>query len=293
MAVTLAYRAYAKINLYLDVLNKRRDGYHDIETIFQSVSLADELVFSERQSRLSLACSLPELDSGDENLVMRAAKLLRQRSGCRLGARIRLVKAIPIAAGLAGGSSDAATALLALNHLWELGWSRAQLHTLAQELGSDVPYCIVGGTVAATRRGDELRSLEPLPTTWFVLLHSDVSVSTTRVYSSPKLTRRQDKPFAGRTPTFRKTLRALESGHLEQVVFNRMEGPVFANHPHLANVKRRLLDSGCLAAAMSGSGATLFGVCTSRKHATRIADSFTDYKTSVVCSVPTCVERIE
>ena len=292
MAVTLEYRAYAKINLYLDVLDKRRDGYHNIETIFQSVGLYDDLGFEERESRVSLTCSMPELETGEQNLVIAAARLLRERTGCRLGARIHLEKGIPIAAGLAGGSSDGAATLVALNHLWELGWSSAQLYNLALELGSDVPYCTVGGTVAATRRGEELIRLDPLPDTWFVLLHPDVTVSTARVYSSPQLTHSPERPFAGKTPSFRKALRKLERGDIVGVLFNRMEGPVFEDQPHLAEVKQRLLEYGCVGAAMSGSGATLFGVCTSRKHATRVADSLSDYCTSVVSTVPTCVERI-
>jgi len=291
MDVTLAYRAHAKINLYLDVLSKRRDGYHNIETVFQSVGLADELTLSERPSRISLACSIPELDS-DENLVFRAATLLRERSGCNLGAHIVLDKAIPIAAGLAGGSTDAAATLIALNHLWELGLSLADLFKLARELGSDVPYCLIGGTVAATGRGEHLIPITPLPTTWFVLLHPKVTVSTARIYGSPKLALSPEKPFAAKTPSFRKALRALDRGDLGHVLFNRMDEPVFAAQPHLALAKQRLLDEGCIAAAMSGSGATLFGVCESRKHANKVAEAFTDHSTSVVPTVPASVERI-
>ena len=291
MTVALAYRAFAKVNLYLDVLDKRRDGYHNIETIFQSVGLADDLVFMERQSRVSLACASPDLDRGDGNLVVRAAKLLRARSGRRAGARIELVKGIPVAAGLAGGSSDASTTLIALNQLWEVGWSRARLRALARELGADVAYCIEGGTVAATGRGDALTRLPGLPPTWFVLVHPDVPVSTARVYASPGLGHSAERPFAGKTPRFRTALRALEAGDLAHAVFNRMEGPVFADHPQLADVKQRLLDHGCLAAGMSGSGATLFGLCASRRNAVGIAEAFPEYRTSVVHSVPACAER--
>jgi 4-diphosphocytidyl-2-C-methyl-D-erythritol kinase len=292
MATPLVYRAYAKVNLYLDVRNQRRDGYHNIETIFQSVGLADELTFNERQSRISLTCSTSELDTSDQNLVVRAARLLRQRSGSKTGVRIHLEKAIPIAAGLGGGSSDAAATLIALNLLWDLQWPLARLRLLARELGADVPYCTAGGTAAATGRGDDLRPLAPLFQTWFVLVHPDATVSTARVYGGARLTHNEEKSFAGITPSFRGALRALQTGRMTDVVFNRMEAAVFPDHPYLAEIKRRLLEQGCIAAGMSGSGATLFGVCPSRERAARIAESISDCRTSVVPSVPACVERI-
>jgi 4-diphosphocytidyl-2-C-methyl-D-erythritol kinase len=289
----IAYRSYAKINLYLDVLGKRRDGYHNIETIFQTVSLADELVFEDEPSRVSLICSAPELDTPESNLVYRAAMLLKGRTGYPYGARIQLEKRIPIAAGLAGGSGNAAATLVALNSLWDLRLAQARIHELALELGSDVPYCVIGGTVAATRRGEEMQHLPDLCATWFVLLHPPLAVSASRVYNSPELQYSREQPFAGRTRRFREAVHAVPRGDLAQIVFNRMEGPVFAGHPQLAEAKQRLLDAGCLAAAMSGSGSTLFGVCLTKNDAARVAEMFHDYKTSVVQNVPTGLERIQ
>lgn len=292
MATPLAYRAHAKVNLFLDVLGKRRDGYHSIETIFQTVGLADELTFTERQSRISLTCSTPELETSEQNLVVRAAKLLRLRSGAGMGARIHLEKSIPIAAGLAGGSSDAAATLIALNLLWDLHWPLARLRALASELGSDVPYCTLGGTAAATGRGDRLTPLPPLPVTWFVLVHPNVTLSTARAYASPTLTHSAERPFAGKTPRFRRALRALQDGRIAEAVFNRMEDAIFPDNPRIAEIKRRLIELGCLTAAMSGSGSTVFGICSSRTQAVRIADAFAGIRTSVVSSVPASVERV-
>jgi 4-diphosphocytidyl-2-C-methyl-D-erythritol kinase len=150
----------------------------------------------------------------------------------------------------------------------------------------------MGGTVAATGRGDRLTPLPPLPATWFVLVHPNVTVSTTRAYASHALTRNSERPFAGRTRSFRSALRALEAGRIADAVFNRMEDAVFPGNPGIANIKRRLIEAGCLAAAMSGSGSTVFGVCTSRTQATRTAEGFADLRTSVVCSVPAAVERL-
>ena len=193
---------------------------------------------------------------------------------------------------MAGGSGNAAATLVALNELWELRLPPARLNQLALRLGSDVPYCITGGTMAATRRGEQLSALDPLPQMWFVLIHPDVAVSASRVYNSPQLQLSGERPFAGRTKSFRKAIAALGVGDMNALVFNRMESAVFATLPDLARAKERLLALGCTAAAMSGSGPTLFGVCESKRQAVSIADNFLTFKTSVVCSVPMGLERV-
>ncbi len=292
MPGSVQYRSYAKINLYLDVLRRRRDNYHNIETIFQTVSLFDELEFIEQPSRLTLECNVAELNSLDSNLVYRAAVMLKQETGSPLGAHIRLEKKIPIAAGMAGGSGNGAAALVALNELWELRLPLVKLKQMALRLGSDVPYCMIGGTAAATRRGEELSPLPPMQETWFVLLHPDVAVSASRVYNSPQLQLSDEKPFAGRTKTLRNAIACLDKGDMKSLVFNRMESAVFSTLPDLARAKERLLTLGCTAAAMSGSGPTVFGVCESRRQAVSIADNFLTMKTSVVCAVPMGLERV-
>ncbi len=292
MSVPLVYRSYAKINLYLEVLHRRRDGYHDIETIFQSVGLADEMQFVERPTGISLTCSNPELETGEMNLAHRAATLLQDRHGAKSGVHIHLKKNIPIAAGLAGGSGDAAATLIALNLLWELRLSTVELRRLALELGSDVPYCVEGGTMGATRRGEDLFELPPIPPTWFVLVHPGVPVSAARVYNSPLLRRSEERAFAGKTASFRKALRHLQQGRLDEVVSNGMESAVFASHPPFQEIKARLLQAGCVAAAMSGSGPTMFGIAPNKRKAITIAARFAEYPTSVVQSVPRGVERM-
>ena len=293
MSAVLTFHSYAKINLYLDVLNKRRDGYNNIETIFQSVSLCDRLRFEERGSQVSMSCSSPELDTGQDNLVYRAAMLLRARTGCRLGAHIHLDKHIPIAAGLAGGSGNAAATLTALNLLWNLRLSKGALHRLALELGSDVPFCLEGGGAAATRRGEDLTSLPPIEKTWFVLVHPPLAVSASHTYNHPALGRSSERPFAGKTRAFRGALRGSRSGRLASIIFNRMERPVFLDHPHLAEMKETLLHLGCTAAAMSGSGPTLFGLCASKRAAEKIAEKAPGYATSVVHSLNQGLERVD
>jgi len=293
VSTAITYRSYAKLNLYLDVLGKRRDGYHNIETIFQTVSLYDEIGFRDQKSHIAITCSTPELDSGEGNLVHRAAMLLRARTGCKLGARIHLDKHIPIAAGLAGGSGNAAAALIALNTLWDLRLPPARLRHYALELGSDVPYCTLGGLAAATRRGEQLYPLPPLRKQWFVLIHPPIAVSASHTYNHPKLGHNTEKPFAGRTPAFRRAIRHLENGNLPQVIFNRMETPVFDTHPRLIEFKQRLLDMGCIAAAMSGSGPTLYGLCKTQRTANNIAEALTECNTATVSSIPCGVERVQ
>jgi len=147
--------ARAKVNLYLDVVRRREDGFHDIETLFQSLDLADEVTLEPRgDGQLTLDCSLPGLCAPEDNLALRAAVLLRRHTGCGAGAHISLEKRIPVAAGLAGGSADAAAVLRGLNRLWGLGLSHGELAAPALELGSDVPYCLAGGLAAATGRGE-------------------------------------------------------------------------------------------------------------------------------------------
>ncbi len=291
MSTQIGYYAYGKLNLYLEVLDRRRDGYHNIETLFQTVDLADTLTFVEQASRVSVLCSEPALESVESNLVYRAAILLQEHTGTRQGARIQLEKKIPIAGGMAGGSTNAAATLVGLNTLWGLRLSSARIRALALELGSDVPYCTVGGTAAATGRGEAITPLAPLTRTWFVLVHPPLAVSASRVYNSPSLGHSTESRFAGRTRSFRRAIQALENHDFPALVFNRMEAPVFETHPQLEIAKAKLLEAGCVAAAMSGSGPTLFGVCRNKREAVRIAEGLRDYRTSVVSSVPTALER--
>ena len=269
----LALRSHAKINLYLDVLPRRTDGYHDIETVFQTVGLWDELRLEDVASgAVTLTCSRPDLETGDTNLVCRAAALLRARTRCTRGVAMHLRKNIPVAAGLAGGSGNAAAALAGLNRLWRLGLSAETLAAMALELGSDVPYCLRGGLAAATGRGELLVPLGGVHACWYVLVHPPLAVSTAQAYNHPLLEKNAEARTDGRTAPFQRALDALAAGDLRGAVFNRMERPVFAMHPVLAEIKARLLAAGCIAAAMSGSGPTMFGVCADEAGARRAAE---------------------
>ena len=292
VSTTISYLSYAKINLFLQVLGRRDDGYHNIETIYQTVDLCDELRFSPRPSEITLECDDQGLGDPEDNLASKAAAALKKRTGCTKGVHIELMKRIPVAAGLAGGSGNAAATLTALNELWGLDLSELEIREIGLELGSDVPYCTVGGTLAATRRGERFTTLEPLPETAFVLVHSAAQVSTARVYSHPLLPKSEEEPIGDMTPSFKLSIGELQRGAIADMLYNAMEDVVFAEHPELAVLKQRLLDAGCAGALMSGSGATLFGLCRNSDHAHEVAAGFSEVETSVVTSVPHGVQRL-
>lgn len=293
MSTAITFRSYAKINLYLDVLGKRRDGYHNIETLFQTVDLADELVFTDRPHGIDIECSTPELPANNTNLAYRAAALMQAYTGCRRGVHIYLDKRIPLAAGLAGGSGNAAATLAAVNQLWELKLAPRRLQMMARELGADVPYCLLGGPVAARLRGDDLYPMPPIDAMWVVLVHPPLAISTAGVYASPHLRPTAQRPFAGWTPRFRAALRALRRRDWAAAVYNRLEDAVFPNHPQLRACKEALLAHGAVAAAMSGSGPTLFGLCETKKDAEAVQSALSDCTTTVAPAVAAGIERIQ
>ena len=287
MSRGVVYRSYAKLNLYLDVLGRRADGFHDLETIFQTVDLFDELHFSEQREGIEVTCSDPSLPTDETNLVYRAAqRLLETARDAPRGVRIHVEKHIPVGAGLAGGSGNAAATLRALDTLWGLGLTDEALHAVALTLGSDVPYCLRGGTVAATGRGEIFSTLAPLVAQWFVLVHPSLAVSTAEIFAHPKLVHSAETPVDGRTLSFDRAIAAMEAGDWSRCLFNRMEGAAFHEHPMLGVLKESLLDAGCLGAMMSGTGATVFGVCADERGACDVARVLDDAKTSVVCGVP-------
>ena len=183
----LHLRANAKINLFLEVLDKRPDGYHNIETVFQSIALHDVIVLRENTSgTVEIRCDHPLVPLDSFNLAYRAAELLSNESGKRYGVQIHIVKKIPIGAGLAGGSTDAAATLIGLNELWRLGYNVEDLLRLGSELGADVPFCIMGGTALGRGRGDELTRLTPFPEIPVVIGNPRFQISTVWAYGSLK-----------------------------------------------------------------------------------------------------------
>ncbi len=288
---SITYRSYAKINVYLDVLARRDDDFHAIETIFQTVSLFDTLHCSLHSDTLELKVEGAELSQGEDNLVMRAARVLRERYAITQGASMRLTKRIPIAAGLAGGSGNAAAALVALNTLWDINAPVQELQALGGELGSDIPYCLVGGTQAGTGRGEQLIAMESIPNTWIVLAHPPITVSTPEIYNHPKLFKSGAIPGpSGMSSRLEEAIQRCDQAPLGSILFNAMESAALSAYPIIDEYKKRLQASGCSGVLMSGSGPTVFGLCSSQAHAEEVNDRLTEVQTTIVHTVDCGVE---
>jgi 4-diphosphocytidyl-2-C-methyl-D-erythritol kinase len=252
------FRAYAKINLGLEVLGRRPDGYHEVRTVLQTISIFDTLEVTPAPDGISLECSDPRIPSGEENIVVKAARLLRDAAGVRAGAKIRLTKRIPSQAGLGGGSSDGAMALLALSRLWNIAPGRELLMSLAERLGSDVPFFLCGGTALCAGRGEEVYPLPDAPLSNLAIAWPPSGMATKEAYGilDEKLTSPRDphriQDIVGEVVSRRLTQKRL---------FNRFEE--VAAHGDKAqeasSVKKALLAAGATRALMAGSGAAWVG----------------------------------
>lgn len=261
-------KASAKINLTLDVLHRRSDGYHEVDMVMTSIDLADRLQFEEREiDRISLSSTSGFIPLDEKNLAFQAAKLLKQTYRVRHGVHIHIEKYIPIAAGLAGGSSDAAATLRGLNRLWDLNLSAHELRSLGAELGSDVPYCIKGRTQRATGRGELLTSILPMPQSWVVLVKPKISVSTAEVYG---------RFSAGHEDRERQTpavIAALEHQDYSAIctnLSNDLEAITMEMHPIIGQIKDCMQRLGAEGTLMSGSGPSVFGLVQSKLKAERL-----------------------
>jgi len=247
--------AYAKINWFLEITGKLPNGYHTLDTIFQTISLGDRLTF-KAGADLRLSCSDPMLPVDERNLAMKAAIRLREALKEKRGAVIHLEKLTPMGAGLGGGSADAAAVLKGLLKLWNRRAPAGLLQRIAVSLGADVPFFLEGGTCAATGIGEKLKPLKPISKTWLVIVWPGFGVATKEAYAKVKL------PFPD--PVKRKS--NAPRSHL----FNRFESLVFPDHAKLPQLKQMLIDEGAVAAMMSGSGSAMFGIMPSQMAGKRL-----------------------
>jgi 4-diphosphocytidyl-2-C-methyl-D-erythritol kinase len=266
--------APAKVNLYLEVLGKRPDGYHEIATAMVAVNLYDTLRLREDDSgQVSLHCSDPSLAVDQSNLVMRAATLLQQRTGCRRGVQIHLTKRIPMAAGLAGGSSDAAATLAGLNQMWQLGLARDELARLAAELGSDVAFFYYPPAAWCTGRGEVVTPLPLGRPLWLVVVKPPVGLTTADVYRA--LPRQTSEILETSEVVPGEAIRqALATGDLVaagRLLHNRLQPAAEALCPVLADYRERLARLQPAGVALSGSGTSLFALCADPGEALRFA----------------------
>ena len=258
----------AKINLTLDILGKRPDGYHEVSMIMQSIALHDTLSLEKMREGIGLKINVPWMKADESNLVWKAAALVQERCGLKGGVNIRLTKRIPVAAGLAGGSADAAAVLRGMDRLYGLGFSDEELCALGAELGSDIPFCLMGGTMLSTGRGEVLRRLKGMPTAWVVLAKPRVSVSTAWAYQN------YDEQGAERHPDnalVEQKIIAQDLKEMAPLLCNVLESVTIKKYEVIERYKQLMLEKGALMSMMSGSGPTVFGLTAKKSEALRIA----------------------
>jgi 4-diphosphocytidyl-2-C-methyl-D-erythritol kinase len=259
--------APAKVNLYLEVIDRRPDGYHDLRTIFQAIDIYDTLEFDEQPFGLQVTSDWPGLPEGKDNLCWRAAALLSSRRDLKKGMKIHVSKQIPPGAGLGGGSSDAAATLKGLNRIWRLNLDRGELQEMASLLGADVAFFLDGGAGVGEGMGEKIR---PIPTSEisFVIVWPEICLSTPAVYGE------WDKRPEKAKSTLASMITALEDGEQNRIASllrNNLEGAANRLSPICGEIKEEMLRAGCLGAMVSGSGSAVFGIASSNKEAQKIA----------------------
>ncbi|MBC8121150.1 MAG: 4-(cytidine 5'-diphospho)-2-C-methyl-D-erythritol kinase [Gemmatimonadaceae bacterium] len=267
---SICLRTAAKVNLFLEILAERPDGYHEVVMILQSLDLVD-LVELVPARAISVVCTHPLVPTDRTNLVWQAAELLQQACGVADGVEIKLDKRIPVAAGLAGGSADAAAVLVGLNMLWQLGLTQKELQVLAARLGSDIPFCVSGGTALATGRGEVLSPLPVLDGLHLVLVKPrDLQVSTAWAYRTYRAGRSVSMPAKSNSANMVAAVTSRDAKRIASLLYNDLEAAVLPTHPEVARLRRQLLEYGALGTLMSGSGPTVFGLTASRTAAEQL-----------------------
>lgn len=267
----LNLRAYAKVNLGLDVVRKREDGYHEVSMIMQTVKLFDRLHFEKQQEdTIELTTNLKFLPVDENNLVYKVVRQLKEEFQIKEGIRIHLDKHIPVAAGMAGGSSDCAAALFGMNRMFGLNLSRKELMERGVKLGADVPYCIMRGTALSEGIGEILTPLPPMPNCYIVIAKPPISVSTKYVYEH------LDLPNLEHHPNISAMVEALKNHDLKGITAtmeNVLETVTIHEYPVIKDIKTMMLQAGAENALMSGSGPTVFGIFTDKELAVKANDT--------------------
>ena len=261
--------SYSKINLALNILDKRKDGYHEVETIIQSINLADKVIITEEREGIKIKCNHPQVPVDSQSLAYKSAEKMLKKYGIERGVKIEIDKKIPLASGMAGGSANSATILVGINKLFSLNLSNEVLREIGEELGTDVPFCIQNGTALAYQRGEKITLLPPInPPLWIVVINPGFKISTQWAYNNldlEKVKRRKDNTKAMLT-----VLKEGKSQEIAKNLFNSFEELVIKKFPEIEKVKDRLINEGALGALMSGSGPTVFGIAQNKKEALQI-----------------------
>jgi len=285
----LVVQSPSKVNLFLEILGPRGDGYHDLETVMQAIDLCDELrVGPSAGSEVTFSCDHPAVPKDSSNLVVRAAQALRERTGVKTGVSLGLRKRAPIGGGIGAGSANAAAALIGLNQFWGLGLARDELHAIAATLGSDINFFIEGGTARCTGRGEIVRPISHGMRLSFLLVLPPFGVSTARAFQEAKGFLTPDHKDA---TIILKAFEDSDFGALCASLFNRFEGPVFRLHPELAALKGRMEEVAPGRALLSGSGSTLFCLCRDRTEAASIGSGLQDLQIGSVCRADSLTDQ--
>lgn len=264
-------RSYAKINLTLDVLGRRENGYHDVNMIMQTVSLFDLIIVDKTNCGISISTNLRYLPSNEKNIAYKAAELFLKETGLKGGVRIMIHKNIPVAAGLAGGSGNCAAVLAAMNALFDADLTLEKLCDMGASLGADVPYCIMGGAKLSSGIGEMLTPLPSLKPIDVLLVKPFINISTREVYEEI------DRANIFKRPNTDAMVRAMAENNIEAIAANLcnvMENVTEKKHPVISGIKQKMINDGALGAVMSGSGPTVFGIFADAKKAKMSVDSF-------------------
>lgn len=263
-------KAMAKINLGLDVVRKREDGYHEVRMIMQTIRMYDQIMLTEqKEPGIKVKTNVSFLPVNEDNLVYKAAKLLMDEFQVTSGVEIDLRKFIPTAAGMGGGSSDAAAVLVGVNRMFKLGLSKQQLMERSVAIGADVPFCVLRGTALAEGIGEVLTPLPPLPKCFVLIAKPPINVSTKFVYTN---LRANELTWH---PDIDGQIQALRDGDLEEVcrkMGNVLENVTIPAYPIISTIKEKMLQCGAVNAMMSGSGPTVFGIFSEREQAEKAAE---------------------
>lgn len=303
MAKTAVIKCFAKINLYLDVICRRPDGYHNIETIFQTISLHDVLRIELTPSGIEVICDHPAVPKDESNLACRAFLEMSKAVGYDGGIRLHIEKNIPPGSGLGGGSSNAAATLAALDEMLDAGLPQEQLQNIARGLGADVPFFLTGGTAAAWGIGDGLEPLPPVPESFVVVaIPRNLAVSTADAYGmlqAPECGEYDPGNISECADGLKSRADALRSGKslfeicaAGTLLHNSLEGPVFSRHPEIQKLKDTILGAGAGAALMTGSGSAVYGLAESERHADALKEE-SEKRIDCDCFVAKTVGRPE
>ena len=259
-------KAPAKINLGLDVLGKRADGYHELEMVMSSVDLADRLIMEELEDKIIIETNKAFLPIDKRNNVYQAASIVKKRYGINKGILIRITKNIPVAAGLGGGSTDCAAALRGMDRLWQLGLTMPELIDIGMEVGTDVPYCIYGTTAFISGKGEKVTPLRPMPQCWVVLVKPRLSVSTGKIFQEVDL----DQLHHPDIQELSDAILAEDYQRMIAAMGNSLESITIPKHPVVQQIKERMMKYGADVALMTGSGPTVFALCQKYSRAQRV-----------------------